>query len=94
VDTNNANTGVGYSAVATTSPPISYVPYERQVMTSDGAQALKPEVPSLASSEDDLIPKAINSSGQILVKTCTTSGYGGCLQPQKLYLLTPQCRVL
>jgi hypothetical protein len=90
VDANNANTGVGYSVVATTSPPISYIPQEGQIMASDGAQALKPKVPSLALSGDNLIPKAINNTGQILVQTCTPSGFGGCLPPQKLYLLTPQ----
>lgn len=90
IDTNNANTGIGYTVAPNAMPPISYNAVEGQIMASDGAQALKPRIPSLAASADNLIPKAINNSGQILVKTCTPSGYGGCLLPEKLYLLTPQ----
>lgn len=90
IDANHSNTGVGYTVALNPLPPISYAPVEGQIMASDGAQALKPRVPSLAASADNLIPMAINNSGQIIVQTCTPSGYGGCLSPQKLYLLTPQ----
>jgi hypothetical protein len=81
---------VGYSVVPNAMPPISYKAVEGYVMASDGSHVLKPRVPSLAASADNLIPLAINNNGQIIVQTCTPSGYGGCLSPQKLYLLTPQ----
>ena len=91
VDANNANTGVGYSAYLPPMPPISYLPLEGQIMTSDGAQALKPRVPSLAAGVENLIPKAINNTGQIVVTTCTPTNEGTCsLIGSKLYLLTPQ----
>lgn len=91
VDANNANTGVGYNTYITPMPPISYLPLEGQIMASDGAQALKPRVPSLATGVENLIPKAINNNGQIVVTTCTPTNEGTCsLIGSKLYLLTPQ----
>ena len=91
VDANNANTGVGYSAYLPPMPPISYLPLEGQIMASDGAQALKPRVPSLAAGVENLIPKTINNTGQIVVTTCTPTNEGTCsLIGSKLYLLTPQ----
>jgi hypothetical protein len=90
VDANNANTGVGYSTYLSPMPPISYLPLEGHIMAIDGVQALKPRVPSLAASVENLIPKAINNNGQIVVTTCTPTNEGTCsLIGSKLFLLTP-----
>lgn len=90
-DVNAANTGVGNKIALKTELGItSYYATEGQIMAADGVQSLKPLVPSLLENADVLLPKVINNNGQIAVQTCTPSGYGGCLQPQKLYLLTPQ----
>ena len=91
IDVNNANTGIGYTVAPNAMPPISYVPVEGQIMAINGAQALKPKVPSLAAGADGLMPMSINNSGQILAVTCTPASYGGCnVTNNKLYLLTPQ----
>lgn len=95
VDVNDANTGIGYLAavytlVATGATFKTIYPAEGQIMVKDGVQNLKSVVPTLAGSVDVLVPKAINNSGQIVVQTCTPDGYGGCVRPNKLYLLTPQ----
>ncbi len=95
IDVNDANTGIGYRLDTVTITQAFFTrtviyPAEGQIMVKDGVQNLKSVVPSLAGSPDILIPQVINNSGQIVVKTCSPDGFGACVAPQKLYLLTPQ----
>lgn len=90
IDVNDANTGVGNDKREfNTRLGSGIVDGSGAILTSDGFQDLRSLVPSLQIDGRLVQALAINNHGQIAVKTCLVSFYGGC-SDYKLHLLTPQ----